>query len=219
MIIAFKFNHNVDLLRKVIAVVAISAMLSARITPTLAQDFSKISIDSVKSLLQPTTKNVSKIILGIGSTNKSEFINPLIEFLQTNSKLGSQVKWSAHLALARLGEPNALAFILQRVQKLGINDDVVYDIFSDLVYTRQRQAFNYLIEVIKSDEKKCMSADPENPEPMNCGYRVLELIAPVIKDFPLKVDSSGDLEVKEYAVALRQVRKWLEKNPDYEIIN
>jgi hypothetical protein len=219
MIITFKFNHNVDLLRKVIAAAVISTILSALTTSTFAQDFSKISIDSVKSLLQPSTKSVSKIILGIGNTNKTEFINPLIEFLQTNPKLRAQVKWSAHLALARLGEPNALAFILQRVQKLGINDDVVYDIFPDLVYTRQRQAFNYLIEVIKGDEKKCKSADPENPEPINCGYRVLELIAPVIKNFPLKTDPSGDLEVKEYAVALRQVRKWLEKNPDYEIIN
>lgn len=189
------------------------------ITSAYAQDFHILHPDSLTSLLQPTTKNLNKTILEVGKTNRKEFINPLMTFLQTNNKLSPQIKWSTHLALARLGDPNALNYVVQRTKKLGVNDDVVYELFPGLVYTRQRQAFEYMIETIKSDDKNCLSADPENPEPINCAYRILEFLAPTIKDFPLKIDASGDLETSDYAAALQQTREWFVLNSNYQIIN
>jgi hypothetical protein len=212
-------SDNSILLRRISAVTVILIMIGGMTKTTFAQDFSTINSDSLKSLLHLTTKNLNKIILEIGKTNRPEFINPLITFLQTNNKLAAQIKWSTHLALARLGEPNAVSYVLQRTTKLGMNDDVVYELFPGLVYTRQRQAFEYMIETIKRDDKNCKSADAENPEPINCAFRVLELLAPLIKDFPLKIDASGDLEVTDYAIALQQARKWFASNPQYQIIN
>lgn len=193
--------------------------LNTSVKTAFAQDYSTISNDSLKSLLHPTTKNLNKAILEVGKTNRKEFINSLMIFLQTNNKLSPQIKWSTHLALARLGDPNALNYVVQRTRKLGVNDEVVYELFPGLAYTRQKQAFEYMIETIKSDDKNCKSADPENPEAINCAYRILEFLAPTIKDFPLKIDASGDLEVADYTIALQQAREWFERNPQYQIIN
>jgi hypothetical protein len=212
-------SNNSILFQKISTSVFILAALNGVLKTTFAQDFSAMNGDSLASLLQSKTQNLGKIILDAGKTNRKEFVNPLITFLQTNNKLSAQIKWSTHLALARLGEPNAVSYVVQRTRKLGMNDDVVYELFPGLVYTRQRQAFEYMMETIKSDDKKCMSADPENPEPINCAFRVLELLAPVIKDFPLKIDASGDLEVTDYAIALQLARKWFASNPQYQIIN
>lgn len=183
-----------------------------------AQTFSTISVDSVKVILRQSTSHLNKILLEIGETNRTEMVDPILSFLRSNNKLSAQIRWTAHLALARLGEKSALDYILQRVQKLGVDDDVVYDLFPGLVYTRQRIAINYVIEVMKRDDKNCMSADPENPEPINCAYRALEFLAPVIEDFPIKTDASGDLDVEDYAAALAEARAWFKQHPDYKIV-
>lgn len=206
-------NFKIAILRSLYASTIVSC-----ITIAYSQDLSTFSPDSIKAILQPSTPRLNNILLEIGRTRRTELIPSITNFLQSNKKLKSKTTWSAHLALARLGDANALHYVLQRVQRLGVNDDVVYELFPDLTYTRQRQAFNYLIQVIGSNEKNCRSADPENPEPINCAYRILEFIAPVIKNFPVKVDASGDLEVHDYEEALRQVRSWFALNPDYEII-
>ena len=211
-------NRDLVLLQRISVIILILIVLNVRDKTAFAQDFSTISNDSLKSLLQPTTKNLSKILLEAGKTNRTDFIDPLISFLEANNKLSPQVKWSTHLALARLGETNAINYIVQRTRKLGVNDDVVYELFPGLVYTRQPQAFEYMVEVIKSDNKSCNSADPENSEPINCAYRILEFLAPVVNGFPLEIDASGDIKTKDYAVALQQAREWFIVNPQYQII-
>jgi hypothetical protein len=46
----------------------------------------------------------------------------------------------------------------------------------------------------------------------------MEQVAPVIKDFPVKADESGDLDVSNYAAALQQVRGWFVANTSYQIL-
>jgi len=49
----------------------------------------------------------------------------------------------------------------------------------------------------------------------------LEIIAPIIQDFPIPVDeATGDLDTDDYEAALQQSREWLEANQaDYVVIN
>ena len=133
--------------------------------------------------------------------------------------LSARDQWAAQLALARLGDPEALATVLTRVKQEPVNDDVVYELLPDLVYTRQKAALDYLVTIIQSDEKNCQSADPEAEQSILCGYRVLELLPPVIQNFPLTVDESGDLAVSDYPSALQQAREWLKENDDYQIVH
>ena len=47
----------------------------------------------------------------------------------------------------------------------------------------------------------------------------MEFLAPVIKTYPLKTDSNGDLITNEYENALITLRKWFKENETtYEII-
>ena len=109
--------------------------------------------------------------------------------------------------------------MLAQIKQQPLNDDVVYELLPDLVYTRQKDALDYLVAIIQSDEKRCQSADPEAEQNIRCGYRVLELLAPVIADFPLTLDESGDLAVSDYPQALEEARRWLTEHEDYKIVS
>jgi hypothetical protein len=129
------------------------------------------------------------------------------------------VRWNCYLALARMGDEPSLNFILATLQKRGVNDRVVYNDFPGLIYTRQRKAFDYLIKELFSDEQKCHSPNPNIAREMVCGYRIMEMLAPVIKDFPLSVTAAGTINAKNYDNALEKARKWLKQHEtDYEIL-
>ena len=134
-------------------------------------------------------------------------------------QLNRSEKWSAYLALCRLGDAEALQYVLSRVRSLETNDEVVYEIFPDLIYTRQPLAIQLLVEALQSNEPDCQSADAENPQPQTCAYRIMELLAPVIKNIPLKIDPSGDLSVTDYRAALQSTREWFLNHPEYKIVD
>jgi hypothetical protein len=85
------------------------------------------------------------------------------------------------------------------------------------VYTRQPAIFKFLEGVINNNSENCQSSNPDSSKKMLCGYRVMEQIAPVIKDFPVKTDETGDLVSNDYVAALQQVRSWFAANPNYSL--
>jgi hypothetical protein len=95
---------------------------------------------------------------------------------------------------------------------------VVYEVFPDLVYTRKREAIDYLIEALNSNSKNCESANAENAERIPCAYRVMEMLAPIIENYPLKRNESGDIETNDYPTALQKVKDWFKENKNYKIL-
>lgn len=85
--------------------------------------------------------------------------------------------------MSRLGDKQALSHIMTQVRKLEINDDVVYEVFPDIIYTRQRDAIAYVVEALHSEDKNCESANPEIRENIPCAYRIMEYLAPLLKIF------------------------------------
>ena len=180
-----------------------------------ATDFSPAARQGITNLLSQSPTHQSQLLKLVGTLDMTEQIATLQRLLPT---LSARDRWAAQLALARLGDPEALATVLAQVKQQPLNDDVVYEALPDLIYTRQKDALDYLVTIVQSDEKRCQSADPEAEQNIRCGYRVLELLAPVIADFPLAIDESGDLAVDDYPKALEVARAWLESHPDYEVI-
>lgn len=129
------------------------------------------------------------------------------------------LRWASLLALARLGDAKAVSDVLHRVSRLEVNDDVVYRVFPDLVYTRHPQTIAYMVRALQSPEKRCLTADLENETPIPCGYRIMEQLAPIIDDFPIAMDDGGDLKSGDYAAALDSVRQWFRDHPTYRILN
>ena len=178
-------------------------------------DFTLASRQVIANLPSQSPAHLSRLLKLVGTLNLTDQVPTLRNLLPG---LSARDQWAAQLVLARLGDPEALATVLARVKQEPVSDDVVYELLPDLVYTRQKAALDYLVTIVQSDEKNCQSADPEAEQPILCGYRVLELLAPVIQDFPLTVDESGDLAVSDYPKALQQARRWLREHADYQVI-
>ena len=177
-------------------------------------DFTPTARQQIATLLPQRPAHLSRLLKLVGSLHMTDQISTLRSLLPS---LSGRDRWTAQLALARLGDQEALATVLARTKQQPVNDDVVYELLPDLVYTRQKAAIDYLVTIVHSEEKNCQSADPEAEENILCGYRVLELLAPVIQDFPLTVDASGDLAVRDYPKALEEARRWLKEHADYQI--
>ncbi len=128
-------------------------------------------------------------------------------------------KWAYSLALARMGDEDRISFCVAKVKQMPLNNNTVEFLIPELVYMRKKQAIAYCIEIISSNEKACFSPNPDKPQEILCGYRVMELIAPVIVDFPFNTDATGSIDTNDYEGALKSVRNWFEEQQDYLINN
>ncbi|NJK95879.1 MAG: hypothetical protein HC905_14090 [Bacteroidales bacterium] len=131
--------------------------------------------------------------------------------LMLNEKQYSpRVKMSLNLALARMGDSTAVSFLKGKLAILHVNDNIVYEIFPLLTYTRQRAAFDFLLQTIQSEEKNCLSSNPDKEEPIICAYRIIEMVAPYIHDFPAKIENR-ELVSDDYSKTLMAVKEWIKE--------
>lgn len=170
--------------------------------------------EKIRLLLLSNPAHIDKLfkLIGFFELNLEAAILPY-----TQPGINAANRWAAIVSLARMNDVLSLQDMMTRVQKLPINDDVVQTIFPDLVYTRQKPALDYLVQVMNSNEKNCTSANPNSDEKIVCGYRIMEMLAPAIEGYPLELDASGDIKTDNYEEALATVRAWFENNKDYKI--
>jgi hypothetical protein len=182
-------------------------------------DFTASAKDTLVRLLERGTPHYRKLIKLVGFVDVEDASNILIDKLRSKSYAGASEKWAMYIALARMGEKSAVDYCLRIARKMPVNDNFVYEIAPDLVYTRQRPLINYLIEVLNSDEKNCSSPNPESQSQIRCGYRIMEYLAPVVKNFPLKTGPAGGIETDDYKKALKTTRKWFDAHKgDYQLV-
>lgn len=131
----------------------------------------------------------------------------------------SQLKWSLSLALARMGNTENVSYCMDKIRNIPIKDNFIDYVVSDLIYTRQRDLLDVCIKILYNDEKLCHSLNPDISESVLCGYRVLEMLAPVIDGIPVTVDSYGLSNFTNYEDQLLQVRLWFTNHADYKIKN
>jgi hypothetical protein len=181
-------------------------------------DFSDVTKDRIRLLLIPSVPYLNKLVQLTGFLGDTKDIS-LLQSLLVNQKLSAKDKWAVQLALARLGDMEMLNQVVARIKRLPVNDDVIYQAAPAMVYIRQQQSIDYLFEIIMSENNNCLSANPNSDENILCAYRVLEFVAPIIQNFPLKVDAGGDLDVDNYPAALSTARDWYQAHKDnYELI-
>ena len=181
------------------------------------QDFTLEAKDSLRKLVKIEGTQLAQLIKLAGFLELRDLIPEIRPWAQPGNP--TPVRWAAILSLARMGESEAISDIMKRVEKVPVNDDLVYEVFPDLIYTRQREPIAYVVEALQSDEKSCMSADAEREMPILCGYRIIEQLAPVIAGYPLQLDDTGDIKAEDYTLALESVREWFQSNPSYTILN
>jgi hypothetical protein len=177
-------------------------------------NFSVSAKDSIATLIKPGTPHLDKLLKLAGFLDLKSTIAQIRDIIISPAPVNA--KWAARLALARMGDEEAIQWIVNKLNSANVNDDFVYDAVPDLVYTRQSRIFEFLEGIINSDEQNCHTADPDSEKKILCGYRVMEQIAPAIANFPVKITESGDVDVSEYATALQRVRTWFASNNSYQ---
>ena len=118
-----------------------------------------------------------------------------------------------------MGNSESIDYCLNKIKGAGVNDHTVTHLFPDLAYIRNKDAFHYMLQEINSDEKKCSSANPDNEKPVICAFRIMELVAPYIEDFPVKLTSYGELDTNDYDKALIKVKEWISLHDQYSLIS
>ena len=179
-------------------------------------DFNAEAHTQLFQLLRQGTAHYDKLLLLAGYVQPPG-IKDSIQTQLLQRKLPSKIKWAAYLALARCGDSEAISYIQEKAASLQVNDSYMYVLLPDLIYTRQKALFDKLIAILMSNEKNCRSADPDNEVPILCGYRVMEALAPVIKDFPIPTDQDGDIVSDDYRLALKKCREYFRINLNYSI--
>jgi hypothetical protein len=178
-------------------------------------DFSAEDKDSIVSYLRRDMPNLPELFRLAGFLEASNAKTKISALLTL--PISQIQKWNARLALARLGDEEAINFILEKITTSNVDDSFVFSIVPGLVYTRDKRVFGELEKILQNDAYRCSSSHPDSRSTVLCAYRVLESMAAAIDGFPIKVDESGDMIVDNYQVALDTARRWLNENPDYKL--
>jgi len=149
------------------------------------EDFTNLTKQRLAELLQLEQTYYRHTVKLIGFLDMKEQIPVLSEMIDSGKVTNRTLIWDFHLTLARLGVQVEIDYCISFVKSTGVNDKVIYNLFPDLVYIRSKEAVDYMVEVLLSNSKNCYSPNPDNPVKIMCAYRVMEYLAPIIKDFPL----------------------------------
>ncbi|MEO0734940.1 MAG: hypothetical protein AAFZ52_19035, partial [Bacteroidota bacterium] len=120
----------------------------------------------------------------------------------------TSAKRARNLALVRTGDAAKTANLLKNVRRYPVNDEFIYTVVPLLTYTRNRKVIDYLWQQALTENTACTPADAETSGRIDCAYRIVEFLAPIIPDFPVKHDDSGILLVADYSAALAEIRRW-----------
>lgn len=181
------------------------------------EDFSPSALDAVRHLVRREPPYFDRILRLAGSLRLEDLISDIRPWSQPGNPV--PIRWNALLSMARLGDAAATAAVLRRAKSLPLNDDVVYQLFPDLIYTRSPEIIAFVVDALHNNEPNCFAADGEREVHIDCGYRIMEQLAPVIADFPVERDDSGDLKTDDYPGTLERIRLWFLANRGYTILD
>jgi len=182
------------------------------------EDFSEKSKEIIIGSLSENKTIFKNTVRLVGFLEMENQIEKLKDMLSDTTLQEEKIRWEIHVTLARLGEEDEIRYCTNLARSKGVNDRIIHYLLKDLIYTRQKQAFDYLLDILYSEAKNCRPANPDLYDKIVCGYRIMELLAPAIEDFPFEsYPGTSQLKAKDYDKVLEDVRQWFKDNPDYVI--
>lgn len=182
------------------------------------EEFSNAAKDSIIAIIGRGKGYIENILLIAGYLNLANAIEN-IRTVISNPAQNEKTKWAAHLALSRLGDVSEINYCIRILEARPLSNSIVYNLVPGLIYTHQKAAYDYLITILNSNEKSCMSANPDSGGQIVCGYRIMEFLAPVIVDFPLEtIPGLNQIKTNNYDASLEAARAWFKQHQkDYMI--
>jgi len=179
--------------------------------------FSSSAKSNIKKILGADISYYKNVIQLVGYLDMEEEISTLELLLKDTLNNNAEVKWKIRTALARLGQTESIDYCVNYAKSKGINNMTVKFIYSDLAYTRQPETIGFLVSELFNDEKNCRSSNPDSRSMITCSYRIMELLAPTVEDFPYKAKYGTQLDVPNYEEALQNIKIWFTEHPYYKI--
>ena len=143
----------------------------------------------------------------------------LLELVPEEDRSVRAVRRSINLAKVRAGNEERRDNLLKNLRRLDVNDEFVYEVVPLLVYTRDREIFRFLWELVITESKTCTPPDAEMSGRIDCAYRIVEYLGTAVAGFPVKIDEDHNLITPDYAAALAEIRRWYAAHvKDYEIL-
>ncbi len=182
------------------------------------QEFESEELQLMKSLLESQDNNIGNLAKVYAFAAGPAAQNDLSALL-VKPTLNKGDKKDIKLALVRSGHETYAQKMNETLKQQVVNDELIYSALPDVLYTKNKEMFTWLLNGIMSDNKKCSSANNDDPAPMICAYRLIEQLAPHILDFPVSINAKGEIDSKDLAKSLADVRAWITKNKDTFEIN
>jgi hypothetical protein len=181
------------------------------------KDFNTEAKEKLSAVLRLGPDYCKPIVQIAGYLDLNEEIPQLKGMLSDTTIRDVEFLWKIHTALARLGDEESIDYCVAYAKSKDVNDLLVKYVYADMAYIKQRETLDFLLSELNSDEQNCRSANPELKGKITCAYRIMELLAPCISDFPFGIKHGNQLDVPDYEQALKDIRKWFMEHPDYEI--
>lgn len=197
----------------------VSEFISRALTKFSPDDFNREAITSLADIIMNQQPYPFNDYLRLAGYLGLESIQSFLQGTVNNQAEKEKNRWAANAALARMDRHSNIERCIRIYTSNNTDGATILNLSKDLIYTRQRACYDALIIELNSDDKKCRSANPYSSEKILCGYRIMEMLAPVIQNYPYQTIATGELDAKDYEKALLDVREWFRNNPDYKIIN
>lgn len=177
--------------------------------------------DKAKSLLEKAIMNEKffpeKAVLVGGFVGSDNMVSVLKEKKATFTK--KLHRWNADIALARLGEKSSISVVLSTLSNMKLDMNFIDVALPSLLYTRQKEVYDWLMDKCLSDDCLCGSYNPLGERAIPCSYFIMYEIADYVADFPIKRDEYGDKDDEFSKSDIKKMREWITSNFDYEILD
>ena len=181
------------------------------------RDFTKSTCDTIRSTVRRAPTASTSLIRLVGFLDLRDML-PFLDSVYRYGNTSNSFKWAIKLAQARLGDSSSAEYCLNLAKSVPVNDNLVFNVLPDLVYTRNKIIYSYLLDILYSDDENCSSPNPYFSARISCAYGVMEALAPVVVNFPLTTDSNGELITSSYEKALKETREWFNQHgSSYEL--
>ena len=170
------------------------------------KSFSQSVKDDLMTYISEKSENRSEAILLLGFIGNQNDIS-FLKNLEHYASISKKDKYKVKLALVRLNDAVTTEEYLAELGSRRINDELVTNVLSDLIYTHNQEVYKVLLAELNNQTPACLSANNDSDEHILCAYRILEQLSPEIREFPVAVDKSGEL-AGDYEKALITAREW-----------
>ncbi len=174
--------------------------------------FTDKTLLSLEHLIRTSPPHYKLLVRLSGQLQLQQLVSYYKTMITGDSVVQASDVWAMRLALGRMGDTQQTSYCLSVVKNKGLNDQVIYYAVPDLIYLRSREVYDYLLDQILINDTNCTTTDPDNEMAITCAYRLMELITPYIKGFPVELYASGDIKSDDYTKTLQVVRTWITNN-------